>query len=244
MAVWEAFLSERDKAHANLHWGKREPFGFGAKPVLLVIDNSYGVLGPRLPVLEAAPHWPMSCGLEGWEAIDRTVDLIASARANGIPVVYPTRHENFPGSGVARGRGGRSKPSRETPFEDLYLRQNEIVDEIKPQPGDLLIPKTGPSVFFGTALVSYLTEIGADTVICCGNSTSGCLRATVVDACSARYRVGVVEECTFDRTEASHAMSLFDMNVKYADVISVAEAAQYFESVTQRERVPALAGTS
>ena len=229
--IWDRFLTERDKEHNRLYWEKQEPFGLGSKPVLLVIDNSYGVLGPRLPLMEAAGYWPMSCGLEGWEAIDRTVTLLAAARENGIPVVYPTSHQNFPGSGVAVGRGTRIQPHATEAPTGIYERRNEIVEEIKPMPGDLLIPKTGPSVFFGTALTYYMTEIGADTVICCGNSTSGCLRATVVDACSARYKVGVVEECTFDRTEASHAMSLFDMHAKYADVINLEKATQYFRAV-------------
>jgi len=241
MRVWDKYLSERDKEH-NEYWEKKEPFGFGTKPILLVIDNSYGVLGPRLPVMEAVAYWPSSCGLEGWQAIDKTVELIAAARANGIPVVYPMRHQNFPGSGVAAGRGGRNRVKTETVPDylvDLVARQNEIVDEIKPQPGDLIIPKTAASVFFGTALSYYMTETGADTVICCGNSTSGCVRATVVDACSARLRVGLVEDCTFDRTEASHAMSLFDMHAKYADVVSLEEAVAYFESVKVRDLVGA-----
>jgi maleamate amidohydrolase len=243
MRVWDQYLSQRDRVH-NAFWEKKEPFGFGDKPILLVIDNSYGVLGPRLPLVEAAPFWPQSCGLEGWEAIDKTVDLIAAARANGIPVVYPMRHQNFPGSGIARGRSPGSRPGIETvpaEYAHLVARQNEIVDEIAPQPGDLVFPKTAASVFFGTAISYYMTEIGADTVICCGNSTSGCVRATVVDACSARLRVGLVEDCTFDRTEASHAMSLFDMHAKYADIVNLEETIAYFESVKVRELVGASA---
>ena len=80
----------------------------------------------------------------------------------------------------------------------------------------------------------HLRAIGTDTVIVCGESTSGCVRAAVVDAVTYRYRVGVVGECCFDRTQASHWMNLFDMHQKYADVVDVAAATDYFAAVAGR----------
>lgn len=231
MRVWDEFLSPRDKQHAELYWDKREPFGLGKKPVLLVIDNIYGILGPRESLLDVAGALPASCGLEGWEAIDKTVDLIAAARRYGIPISYAKLRPDFsPGSN--RNSGARMSMDPERLPAMIVERQHEIVDVIAPQPGDFVISKTSASMFAGTELMFYLTQLGADTVICCGNSTSGCVRATVVDANAQRLHVGLVEDCTFDRTQASHAMSLFDMHVKYADVLSLDETIAYFDSVT------------
>jgi maleamate amidohydrolase len=95
---------------------------------------------------------------------------------------------------------------------------------------EVVIRKTKPSAFFGTPLASYLVELGVDTLLVGGTTTSGCVRASVIDAFSYNYRVAVVEECTFDRGEASHAINLFDMNAKYADVVSLASSVEYVNS--------------
>ena len=94
---------------------------------------------------------------------------------------------------------------------------------IAPGPRDIVIKKQKPSGFFGTNLASYLTLLGCDSVIVVGTTTSGCVRATVVDAFSLNYRVILAEEGCFDRSEASHAVSLCDMHAKYADVVPTAE---------------------
>jgi maleamate amidohydrolase len=238
LAVWDQFLSERDKEHLAASWGKQQPFGFGEKPAVLVIDNYYSILGERLPLLEAVKTYPSSCGLEGWQAIDKTIELLASARSYGIPVIYCRGLEGFPME--FRRTGSNNGRARMTEIPDwIKGRAGQIVDDIAPRPGEAVIDKTGPSIFQGTPLQYYLTDLGIDTVICCGNSTSGCVRASVVDAMTAHYYVGVVEECVFDRTEASHAMSLFDMHQKYADVIDLTAAAEYFASVS---KVPVAAG--
>jgi nicotinamidase-related amidase len=90
-----------------------------------------------------------------------------------------------------------------------------------------VLRKTAPSAFYGTPLQGELTRLGIDTLLIAGESTSGCVRASVVDAASARYRVIVIEECVFDRHEACHAINLFDMNQKYADVISISAALEF-----------------
>ena len=92
-----------------------------------------------------------------------------------------------------------------------------------------MIKKQKPSGFFGTNLASYLTLFGCDSVVVVGTTTSGCVRATVVDAFSLNYRVTLAEEGCFDRSEASHAVSLCDMHAKYADVVSTAEILTYFD---------------
>lgn len=230
---WEAFLTERDKKHLAV-WGKKHSDPMGAKPVLLVIDVYYSSVGhePK-DILESIQDWPMSCGRDGWEAIAKMKVLIEAARANDVPVVYVRGLPDFPSDPLRvaeRGSRAGNRPSDLSP--QIKALGNEIVKDVAPLPGELVIGKTGPSAFAGTPLLHYLQLRGIDTVIACGESTSGCVRASVVDAATNRFRVGVVRECCYDRTEASHWMSLFDMHQKYAEVMDVQAAMQYFRSVT------------
>jgi nicotinamidase-related amidase len=228
--TWDDFLTDQDKAHLDATWRKTEPFGFGETPALLVIDDYYGVLGlQREPILDSVVSWPMSCGLEGWEAIDRTVGLIAAARATDVPVIYIKGMDGgFP---APWGRREHGDQLAHLPAE-VRARANEIVAEIAPEPGDLVIQKAAPSAFWGTPLSFYLQYHRIDTLIACGETTSGCVRASVVDGATQRFRMGVVGECCFDRTQASHYVNLFDMHQKYADVISAEQAQEYFTSVS------------
>ncbi len=241
MAVWDKFLTERDKQHLALTGAKKEPFGFGSNPAVLVIDDYYGALGEKpMPLLEAVKTWPGSCGMDGWQAIYKTQELLKAARENGIPVIYCT---NIPGFPSPWPWGSQKKRARMI-SQNTAKRHYQIVDEVAPQPGELVINKTTPSAFFGTPLILHLVHERIDTVIACGESTSGCVRASVVDGCSYRLRMGVVEECTFDRHEAPHAMNLFDMNQKYADVVSLSQAASYFKQVAARRAGKVPAGTA
>ena len=108
---------------------------------------------------------------------------------------------------------------------------NEIVAEIAPGPQDIVIYKQKPSGFFGTNMASYLTLLGCDSVIVTGTTTSGCVRATVLDAFSLNYRVALAEEGCFDRSQASHAINLCDMNAKYADVVKTSEVLTFFDGL-------------
>ena len=108
---------------------------------------------------------------------------------------------------------------------------NEIMAEIAPGPRDIVIYKQKPSGFFGTNMASYLTLLGADSVIVTGTTTSGCVRATVLDAFSLNYRITLAEEGCFDRSQASHAINLCDMNAKYADVIKTDEVLAFFDTL-------------
>jgi maleamate amidohydrolase len=102
---------------------------------------------------------------------------------------------------------------------DMYT----IIPELAPEPGEVLLKKSSPSPFFGTPLLGHLIEHGIDTLIVVGESTSGCVRSTVVDGHTHRFRMVVAEEGVFDREEASHAMNLYDMHMKSANVMPVAE---------------------
>jgi nicotinamidase-related amidase len=98
-----------------------------------------------------------------------------------------------------------------------------------------VLKKAAASAFHGTPLVFHLNYHEIDTIVACGETTSGCVRASVVDGATYRFRMSVVEECTFDRTEASHFINLFDMNQKYADVVSLGTATGYFDQIGSKK---------
>ena len=110
---------------------------------------------------------------------------------------------------------------------DRQRRRFDIIDQCAPAEGEAVLYKTSPSAFWGTPLTGHLTRLGIDTLITCGESTSGCVRASVVDGCTNRYRMIVVEECVFDRHQATHAINLFDMHQKYADVLPLADVLEW-----------------
>ncbi len=107
----------------------------------------------------------------------------------------------------------------------------DFVKEIAPQPGDVLLPKKHPSAFFATALTSHLIDLQADTLIITGCSTSGCVRSSVVDAFSLNFKVLVPEDAVYDRSRVSHAVNLFDMAEKYADVAPTREIVENLRKI-------------
>lgn len=232
MAVWDKFLTEQDRrVYEASGYGKRG--GFGKRPAVIVVDVNYAFVGEHdEPILESIAKWRNSCGHVGWAAIPPTRALLAAAREQHVPVFFSTGTDPRP-DGFDRGawahKNRRNSEDRNTVVAGV--RGNDVVREIAPIPGEFLIEKLKPSVFHGTPLQGYLVNLGIDTLIVCGTTTSGCVRATVVDAFNANYRVSIVEECTFDRFESSHALSLFDMNAKYADVVALDETVSYLRGL-------------
>src|ERR1700683_1287048 len=189
----------------------------GPAPALLAIDLYELVYrGGAKPPAELSKTYPSACGHYAYDAIEPTKRLFAAARAAGLPIFYST--------GDTRGE---SRPD----FVGATKRKNSSVDpsdfvirpEFKPQPGDVVITKQRASAFYGTPLTAHLTQLGVQTVIICGESTSGCVRASAVDAYSHGYHVVLAEECCFDRSALSHKVNLFDLHHKYADVMRVDE---------------------
>jgi nicotinamidase-related amidase len=232
MAVWDKFITETDRqVYEASGYGARG--GFGSRPALLIVDVNYAFTGDAsMPILESVKMWRNSCGATGWAAIEPTQRLLAAARANHIPVFFSTGVDTRPDG---FDRGGWSHKNRRS-AEDLPearaatpVRGNDIVKEIAPLPHEILIEKLKPSPFHGTPLTGFLTDLGVDTLLVTGTTTSGCVRAAVIDAFSLNYKISIVEECTFDRFESSHAINLFDMQAKYCDLIGVAEAIGYLE---------------
>ena len=240
MAVWDDILTERDKqVFALSGFGKRA--GFGQRPALLIIDVNYNFVGDKPePILESVKRFRTSCGEEGWDSVYNIRELLAEARKKHIPTFYTTAEENRANSTVLVG-GWAAKSSRTTEdMTDTWEKANQIVDDIAPLPGDVVVRKQKPSAFFGTPLMSMLTEVHADTLLVTGTTTSGCVRASVIDAFSYNLKVSVVEECTFDRGQASHKINLFDMAMKYADVISLKDTVEYIQSLPTNLYAPAL----
>jgi maleamate amidohydrolase len=228
--VWDAFLTPQDRAVNDAR--SRARFGFGQRPALLLIDLYRGVYGDKpVPLPEAMEEWPSSCGLAAWEAVPHIQRLLGAARAAQIPVIYSTDMAMDTTPMVSWSRSRRNNGVALSPeMAARRLRSNEIVDEVAPQPGELVIAKASPSVFGGTPLLGQLIARGIDTILVGGESTSGCVRATVVDGCTHRFTMIVAEECVFDRTQASHAINLFDMNQKYADVLPLDEVIAYLNA--------------
>lgn len=216
-APWERFLTANDAAVFTASGygqrrGLRAPFAF------TVVDTTYAFTGePGLDLLTSIERFPNSCGPTAWAAIDVLTALLPALRSASVPIIYTT---GDPDHAWLESRSWGEKQHR-VPAD--VPRANKVAEPISPQPGDVVIRKTKPSAFFDTPLRQYLVGYGTRQLVVCGGSTSGCVRATVVDAFSHGYPVAVLADATFDRGEASHAISLFDMQQKYADLISADE---------------------
>ena len=194
---------------------------------LLVVDVTDSFLGARVPTLEACRRLRTACGLPAWRALDRIVEVLAAARTAGRPVVY-TR----PAWELERHMGGTTAGE---PAEQAAA--DAIPDSIAPAAHDLVLRKARASAFFGTCLVTYLLRRRVTGVVVAGGTTSGCVRATVVDAMSHGFDVALPHECCFDRSPVSHAVSLFELDVKYATVFDTETACDRLRAVAQAARV-------
>lgn len=228
---WEQFVPESDRDIYALA-GFRERVGFGERPAILVIDVQYRTAGDRpAPIREAIQTmYPTACGEAAWRAINQLQPILKAARAMAAPVIYP---HVAPKKQADAGRFGDKHHAITSIPEKGY----QFVAEVAPEAGDILIPKRHASAFFGTALVSYLIDLRVDTLIVTGCTTSGCVRASVADAFSYNFRTIVVDDCVYDRLESSHALSLYDMDAKYADVVSASETLDYLNSLRKDSNV-------
>lgn len=226
--IWKKFLTPQDAAVLKAS-GFGSAAGFGQKPALLIIDVSYGYTGERPePILESIKKWRGSCGADAWLAVAVIKKIAEAFRGRRLPVIYTTEYSR-PDKWDIGSWAWKNPRSTEKP--DSNLDPNNIISELAPQSQDLLVFKQKPSGFFGSSLLSYLVLLGCDSVVVVGTATSGCVRATVIDAFSNNFRVSVVEDGCFDRIQASHALSLFDIHAKYGDVVSSAEILNYVETL-------------
>ena len=225
MKPWDHVVSEEEQ-RAYRAAGFGNPSGMGSRPALLVIDVQYRTVGTEpKPFWESIKEFPTSCGDVGWQSVRNIVPLLAEFRSRGWPVLYP--HVAPKNKATDRGRLAAKIPA----IMNIPQKGYEFVAEVAPREGDVLIPKKHPSAFFATPLVSHLIDLGIDTLVVTGCTTSGCVRCSVVDAFSYNFRVVVPSDCVYDRSATSHAVNLFDMASKYADVAPAAEIIERFRGI-------------
>ena len=217
MAIWDDVIPPEDlKMFNKAKMGGKS--SYGKKPAIIVVDMTYGFVDDAFPKGNSAMGWP---------AVHSVAKLLETGRRIGIPVFY-SKGAHAP-TATERGRWKSEKTFDIGSFDP---KEYEIVPEIAPREDEVVVTKTFPSAFFGTSLASMLVFHNVDTVIVTGLVTSGCVRATVVDAFSYNFIVVVPEECVGDRGTVSHKVSLFDMHMKYADVAPLAEVLDYLNGVS------------
>jgi maleamate amidohydrolase len=201
-----------DLAASYSEAGYHHRLGFGKRPALLVID---------VMVAYFEPSSPLYAGAEA--TLESVIRVEAAARAAAMPVVY-TQVVFTPG-GADGGVFYRKVPSLH--WLDAGSPHGELAHGLRPQPGDVVLRKQYASAFFGTSLASTLTAQGVDSVIVTGLTTSGCVRASAVDAMQHGFIPIVVREAVGDRHPAPHEANLFDLDAKYADVVSETELMEH-----------------
>jgi maleamate amidohydrolase len=209
MAVWDDVLDEQDKKmFAKAKMGGSGTFG--ERPAVVIVDMTYGF---------ADSKFRLGYSETGYPAVAATSKLLQKAREKEIPVFFTKGYSeaNAPGNGLWKGGEGKTE------------MENTIVEQIAPNKNEVVIQKRRPSAFFGTNLVDMLIYHRIDTVFITGLTTSGCVRATVVDAFSYNYRVIVPEECVGDRSQISHKVGLMDINMKYGDVLKLDQVLQWMD---------------
>jgi maleamate amidohydrolase len=201
-------------------WG--HGLGFGQRAALLVVDLV------RAYTVEASPLFAPGVVT----AVAQTAGLLDAARAAGVAIIHTTVKYN-PHSFIDGGMWVRKAPVLRTLVD--VPEHGRFCEGMEPLPDELVIVKQYASAFFGTSLASTLTANGIDTLLIAGCTTSGCIRATAVDTVQHGFRPLVVAECVGDRHPGPHEANLFDINAKYGDVISKADAVGYLSSLTKGE---------
>jgi maleamate amidohydrolase len=190
---------------------------FGKRPALLIVDFVVAYLEPTSPLY---------AGVES--ALASNERLLAAARAAGIPVIFT--NVVFQAGGVDGGLFYRKVPALKC--FDAGSPLGAFPESLQPRAGELVLSKQYASAFFGTPLASTLTALGVDTLLITGLSTSGCVRASALDALQHGFSPFVVREACGDRHAAPHEANLFDLQAKYAEVIGEAEAVRHLGALT------------
>lgn len=199
------------------------PLSAGRRPAVVVVDMTKAFVDSLYPTGWSATGQP---------ALEANARLLDEARRAGIPVFYTKAYADPAHQPRPAERGRWKLNGSPIPLPTDVPPGDVIPAKIAPRSDEIVIDKAGkPSAFFGTPLTSYLVHAGCDTVIVTGMTTSGCVRATVLDAFQYNFHVVVPFECTADRSQVSHKVSLFDMHMKYADVVSLDETVDYLTAL-------------
>jgi nicotinamidase-related amidase len=219
-------LSEQDRAviETTSYGSTRK---LGAHPALILVDFQYAYVGDDVPIIEQLKQHPAAGGAAAWQAFRASLPVLHEARKLGIPVVL-SRIAYAPSE--AESNTFSLKRGASIEFID-GSRGARLVEELEPQESDFLLRKEAASCFHRTDLKDHLFRLGVDTVIIGGLSTSGCVRATAVDAAGYGLSVAVLRDASADRIDLSHRVALFDIWMKYGEVFEVSDAIEYFTSI-------------
>lgn len=215
-------IPQRDR-EVRRRAGLGQRVGFGQRIAVIVIDMCRYTVEDRSP---------LSCGASGHGACRAIARLLEVARPRGIPIIYSTQRTAEPYNSATGGR----LLSKAIPMDSAFANElwpHEILEEVAPQPGDVVLVKPKPSFFFGTQLTSILIDARIDTLIITGTTTSGCVRATTDDAAALNFRVIVPQEAVADRYALSHEVTLFDIDSWLGDVMPLDAVLAHLETVSQ-----------
>jgi maleamate amidohydrolase len=205
---------QAQQVYANARMG--QSFELGSRPAVLVVDFTCGFTDPECTV-----------GADLSAEIEATNRLLAVARGRSVPVIFTTIGYD------PTGRDGGIWLQKFPALIELQVgeRTAEIDPRLERREDEIVVLKKGASAFFGTNLSAILVAQGVDTVVLCGATTSGCIRATAIDLLQHGFPALVPRECVGDRARAPHEANLFDIQAKYADVVSIDDALAYLERV-------------
>ena len=237
MPVWDDILTDVEREVIK---GYGQISTVGDRPALLVIDMQNEFVGENAPILESIKNHPSSIGHTAWEMIPRQVEILSLVRQTRIPLIF-TRvlrtARSLPEGELDFGIAGKRIDRRSSTYDhgDWAMK---IVEDLAPNlgEGEILLDKNYASCFYATPLLSYLIKFNIDTLFVMGLSTSGCVRATAVDASSMNFDVVVVEDCVTDRIQASHKASLLDIWMKYGEVWPAAKVVDHFDKLSVGEK--------
>lgn len=215
----EAAIAQLQEAMATIddyyreHGIFQDHFGLGKRPAIIVVDFAYGWTDDA--------YAGGSLRLTG--PVEKTAELLAAGREHGVPVTYTTS----PWRPQTADQMFKTAADVSSGFRAWDERACQIDERLEPRPEDLVIEKESASAFAGTHLAGYLISQQVDTVLITGCSTSACIRATATDAKSLRFKPVIIGDCCGDRVAAAHVFTLFDIQARFADVISFQEASSY-----------------
>jgi maleamate amidohydrolase len=223
---WESLLTETDKIVIE-KGGYGQSRGLGKRPLLVIIDAQPNYIGADKPIAEQLDEWPSGGGDVAWKGIRKIEEIKKAAQQSNIPVLYTRNVQKK----TIQFDSFSTKAKRD---QTKYIDGNpaaDILECLAPTNYDIVVDKSYASAFFGTPLISYLVKMQIDSLIIVGGSTSGCVRATAVDAVTHNYNVAVVEDAVFDRIDLSHKAALLDLWMKYCDVLPSEDIFEYFNNL-------------